>query len=93
MKNKNKSKLIKVKGGEIMNVVLVLNRENARNVRVMVTLSKSKLKQKVAKLMENDKVKEAFNLMLREADMTDYLPPGSSPSVKPNMILMEDFIS
>lgn len=73
-----------------MNVVLVLNREQMKDMRVMVKLKTSSLRRQVAGLLEEDKGKEAIDLMLKKAEVADYLPPGKKPVEKPNMILMED---
>ena len=75
-----------------MNVVLVLNRERMQNVRVMVKLKSRGLKQQVMSLLEKDRGREAFELMLKKAEIADYLPPGRKPAQKPSMILMEDLL-
>lgn len=75
-----------------MNVVLVLNREKMKNVRIMVRLKSSGLKQRVMFLLEKDRGREAFELMLKKAEIADYLPPGRKPVQKPSMVLMEDLL-
>lgn len=75
-----------------MNVVLVLNRQGAKDFRIMVRLHTSKLKKRVTRLLEEDKGKEAFDLMLKEAEVIDYLPSGKKPAVKPAMIMIEDLL-
>ena len=75
-----------------MNVVLILNRKAAKDVRVVVHLQTKTLKEKVIALLEEDRAREAFELMLLKAKVVDYLPSGKKPSVKPEMILMEDLL-
>ena len=43
-------------------------------------------------LLEKDRGREAFELMLKRAEIADYLPPGRKPVQKPSMILMEDLL-
>ena len=78
--------------GPNMNVVLVLNRKEAQDVRVVVNLQTKTLREKVIALLEEDRCREAFELMLLKAKVIDYLPPGKKPSVRPKMILMEDLL-
>ena len=75
-----------------MNVVLVLSREKMQNVRVMVRLKSRGLKKRVMSLLEKDRGREAFELMLKKAEIADYLPPGRKPVQKPSLILMEDLL-
>lgn len=73
-----------------MNVVLVLNRNNIKNLRVMVKLKSCVLQKQVISLLEKDKGKEAIDLMFKKAAFADYLPEGKKPKEKPNITLIED---
>ena len=63
-----------------------------QNVRVMVRLKSRGLKKRVMSLLEKDRGREAFELMLKKAEIADYLPPGRKPVQKPSLILMEDLL-
>ena len=75
-----------------MNVVLVWHREKMKNVRIMVRLKSRGLKPRVMFLLEKDRGREAFELMLKRAEIADYLPPGRKPVQKPSLVLMEDLL-
>jgi hypothetical protein len=75
-----------------MKVVLVLSRDKARDLRIMVKLHTHQLKQQVASLLEANKSKEAFDLILKRAEVSEYIPSGKKPSEKPDVILMEDLL-
>lgn len=75
-----------------MNVILVLNKNRTEAVRIAVKLRTKVLRKKVITLLEEDKGREAFELLLARAEVTDFLPPGRKPSEKPEIILMEDLL-
>ena len=75
-----------------MHVVLVLNRTGAQDLRITVRLHTRKLKTQVIDLLEDGKGRDAFELMLREAEVVDYLPPGAKPAIQPDMVVMEDLL-
>ncbi len=57
-----------------MDALLVLNNKEVKNCRILVKLTKKQFKEKVISLLEQDMEKEAFNILLREADVRAYLP-------------------
>ncbi len=75
-----------------MKVVLVCSREGLENIRVMVKITERSLKNEIAALLQKDKGREAFELMLEKAQVTDYFPPGIKPSVQADMVLVEEFL-
>lgn len=62
-----------------MDVLLVLNNENARNLRVIVRLMGKELKEKVISLLEEDRGREAFDILKTKAEVQAYVPSGTQP--------------
>lgn len=75
-----------------MNILLVLDRPEINDARILVSLTQRKLREQVIKLLEEDKGKEAFDILKSKADVKAYLPRGSKPSVKLDMTLFEDML-
>lgn len=75
-----------------MNVLLVLDNDNVTNLRVLVTVSEKQLKDRVISLLEENRGKEAFNLLKSKAEVKAYLPRGSKLPVAPEVTLIEDML-
>lgn len=73
-----------------MQVLLVLNRQGAQNVRIIVKAHTKSLKEKVISLLEKEKEREAFDLLYKNAEVETYLDPGQKPDIKPLVTLFED---
>lgn len=73
-----------------MQVLLVLNRQGAKNVRIIVKAHTKSLRDRVVSLLENDKDREAFNLLYKSAEVETYLSPGQKLQKKPLVTLIED---
>ena len=75
-----------------MKVLLVLNNTELKNVRVMVQLTKKRVIQDVIGLLEQDKGKEVFDIVMREGQVVDYYPFGKRLAEKPAVTLIEDIL-
>jgi len=74
-----------------MKIILVIHRQNAKGARVMVNARKPLL-QKTIHLLEQNKDREAFDLLANQAEVESYLPPGQNPLVNSLMILDESLL-
>ena len=75
-----------------MKAILVLDNNKVRNVRVMVRLTKKKFIAQVIYLLEEDRAKEAFEILRNKGELVDYLPRGRKPSGRPEVTLFEDML-
>jgi len=75
-----------------MKAILVLDNEKVQNVRVMVQLTKKKFIEQVISLLEEDKAREAFEILRTKGELVDYLPRGRKPSSRPEVTLFEDML-
>jgi len=82
-----------MKGEMYMHVLLVLNRKGAQNVRVIVRAHTRYLRERIVNLLEEDRDREAFELLYKKAEVETYLNPGERPSKTPLMTLVEDDLS
>ncbi len=58
--------------------------------RLIVNVKTKALRDKVIYLLEKDLGKQAFDLLIRNAEIEAYLAPGQDPSVKPFLTLAEE---
>ena len=75
-----------------MRAILVLDNNKVQNVRVMVRLTKKKFIEQVISLLEEDKAREAFEILRTKGELVDYLPRGRKPSGRPEITLFEDML-
>ena len=75
-----------------MKVLLVLNNKHARDVRILVKLQTKCLREEVITLLEKNKGKEAFDLIISKAMVEDYIPLGTKLVEKPQLTLIEDLL-
>ena len=75
-----------------MNALLILDNDNVTNLRVLVTVSEKKLKERVISLLEQNRGKEAFNLLKSRAEVKAYLPRGTKLPAQPQVTLIEDML-
>jgi hypothetical protein len=73
-----------------MDALLILNNKDVKNCRVLVKLTKKEFKNQVIDLLENDMGKEAFNILLKEADVRGYLPEDTPAPKIPMMITLHE---
>lgn len=78
-----------------MTILLVLNRESARNVQLLIKLPSEILEKKFKKLMEAKLYKEAFDFVYSKCQPGEFyfLDPAKMHYIKPpEYILVEDLI-
>ena len=75
-----------------MNALLVLENDNVTNLRVLVTVTERKLKDQIISLLEQNRGREAFDLLKSRAEVRAYLPRGSRLPVNPEVTLIEDLL-
>ena len=73
-------------------VLLILNGEQSRGLRIMVRLHKKQLREKVKELLKEEKGKEAFNLIYSKAEVESYIPLGEKLKERPALTLVEDML-
>ncbi len=57
-----------------MNALLILDNDNVTNLRVLVTVTKKELKEEIISLLEENRSKEAFDILKSRAEVRAYLP-------------------
>ena len=75
-----------------MKILVVLNNTELKNVRIMVELTQKKVIQRVIDLLEQDREKEVFNIVMEKGQVVDYLPYGRQPPERPAVTLIEDIL-
>ena len=75
-----------------MKILLVLNNTELRNVRVMVELTKKRVIKQVVDLLDQEREREVFEIVMKEGQVVDYLPYGKRPLEKPAVTLIEDIL-
>lgn len=75
-----------------MNALLVLDNHNFQNLRIVVSLEDKRLKEQVISLLEEDRAKEAFEILMTKAEVKEYLPRGRKPRSRPQVTLFEDML-
>lgn len=75
-----------------MKILLIMSREKSEDLRVMVNVRTTALRQKVIALLDRNRDREAFELLFKKADVHSYLPPGRKAHIRPAMTLIEDLL-
>ncbi len=75
-----------------MKVLLILNHEKAGSLRIIVNVHTGPLRKKVVSLLEENKGREAFDLLVKKAEVEHYLVPGEKTNIKPALTLIEDLL-
>ncbi|MBF0387849.1 MAG: hypothetical protein HQL20_08340 [Candidatus Omnitrophica bacterium] len=68
---------------------MILN-QNTKEIRVMVKLKEARMKSAVISLLEDNRGREAFELLRSKAEVEAYFPVGSRLRVRPDVTLFED---
>jgi hypothetical protein len=74
----------------VMYALLVL-KENGRGLQVVVKV-RSRMKERIIALLEDNQGREAFELLKTRAEVEDYVPQGMRPRVTPVVTLVEDML-
>lgn len=72
-----------------MRVLMILN-QNTKEMRVLVNLKERRMKNMVISLLEENRGREAFELLRSNAQVEAYFPLGARPKVRPDVTLFED---
>ena len=75
-----------------MQVLIILNNQNAQNVRLVVRLHTRWLRRQVDILLKEKRDRDAFNLIVSKARVESYLNPGEKPRQRPVLTLIEDML-
>lgn len=75
-----------------MRAILVLDNNNVSNLRVMVRLTQKKFINQVISLLEENKAREAFEILRTKGEVVDYLPRGRKVKARPEVTLFEDML-
>ena len=73
-----------------MQILLVVNRQGSKYMRIIVKAHTKLLKERVISLLEKDRGREAFDLLVKKAEVERYLAPGQEPTERPAVTLVED---
>ncbi|MEW5896027.1 MAG: hypothetical protein AB1650_09785 [Candidatus Omnitrophota bacterium] len=76
----------------MMKILLVFNNNELKNVRVMVRLTKKRVIRQVVDLLDQEKEREVFDIVMREGEVLDYYPWGRQLDEKPVVTLIEDIL-
>jgi len=76
-----------------MQVLLVVNWQGSKKMRVIVKAHTKLLKERVISLLEQDKSREAFDLLVKKAEVATYLADGQELFIKPDVTLVEEDLS
>ena len=74
-----------------MRVLLVFN-ETGNGLRVMVKIRDGRTRERVISLLEENRGREAFQMLKSKAEVEEYLPLGIGPRIKPEATLIEDML-
>jgi hypothetical protein len=76
-----------------MKVLLIFSgKRSSEHLRVMVNVHGRPLKDKVISLLEENKDREAFDLLVKKAEVDSYLSPGRKTTIRPAVTLIEDLL-
>ncbi len=75
-----------------MRVLLIVNKGCNSDLKLIVRLHTKPLINQVNKLVAQSKKKEAFNILLKNAEVEYFIPPGQKVEIKPELTLIEDIL-
>ena len=75
-----------------MKALLILNRENAAGLRIIVHVRSKLLREQIGDLLKQDRGREAFDLLFKRAEFEAYLAPGQKPPDRPTVTLIEELL-
>ena len=75
-----------------MQILLILNKQPSQEMRVIVRVHQKSLRKKVVSLLEGNRDREAFELLLKKAEVETYLKPGEKAHIRPVLTLIEDLL-
>jgi hypothetical protein len=75
-----------------LKILLILSRGSSSDYKVLVRINTRELVEKVHDLVKENKRREAFDLVVREGEVEDYIPAGQKRDIRPHMTLIEDLL-
>jgi hypothetical protein len=75
-----------------MKILLIFNKGQKADLKLMVQLHDKKLIEKIRTLLLKRKEKKVFDLLLTKAEVCEYIPPGRKVPLDPEHILVEDIL-
>lgn len=75
-----------------MRALLIVNQGGDKDVKVIVRLQAKTLIRQVNRLMLESNGKEAFNILLKKAEVEGFIPPGRKVSNVPELIFVRDVL-
>lgn len=75
-----------------MKILLILNKTQSKDCRLLVKLPYKGLREKVEGLLKEEKDREAFDLICSKAKVESFVPPGTKLSERPELTLIEDML-
>ena len=73
-------------------VLIILNKSQSNESRILVKLHKKWLREKVNKLLREAKDREAFDLIVSHAEVDRFIPPGTKLTERPAITFVEDML-
>jgi len=75
-----------------MKAILVLNNNNVRNLRIMVSLTERILQKQVTSLLKQHQEREAFQILRYQAKFMTCLTMGKKAPARVDVTLFEDML-
>jgi len=75
-----------------MRAILVLDNNKVPDLRIMVRLTQRKFIDQVISLLEEDRAREAFEILRTKGEVIDYLPRGRKAQFRSEVTLFEDML-
>lgn len=72
-----------------MKALLIINQGKEKNIKVIVKLKKQALIERINRLTKQENEKEAFNLLIKNAEVERYIPPGEEIDLTPELKLIK----
>lgn len=76
-----------------MDILLVMSQRRRHDMRILVKLHSETLNQEVRQLLLSHQNRQAFQLVLKRAEVAEYLPEGTNPGILTDLILFEDLLT
>jgi hypothetical protein len=75
-----------------MDVLLIMNNGQKVDMKILVKLHTKPLKEQVKYLMQEGREKDAFDLIVKRAEVKSYIPHGQKARIRPQLTLIEDLL-
>jgi hypothetical protein len=75
-----------------VDVLLVLNHQAKKDVRVIVRIDRGGLSRKVEGLLGQNRSRDAFELVKAEGEVKRFIPAGEKLPAQPDLVLIEDLL-